>query len=68
MIGMNRSLPNSMSRTPRRFLLLPEESQGTPGRGLRIRRYRLTSVARTGPSAPSELRGSWESPAGRAAV
>ncbi|HWX43949.1 MAG TPA: hypothetical protein VNY52_01340 [Solirubrobacteraceae bacterium] len=63
---MNRSLPNSTSRTPRRFLLLPEESHDTPGRGLRIRRYRLASVAqRTGPAGSSELRGSWESSAGK---
>ncbi len=43
---MNRSLSNSMPSTPRRFLLLPEESLETPGRGPRIRRYRLASVAR----------------------
>ncbi|HEV3321765.1 MAG TPA: hypothetical protein VG147_06170 [Solirubrobacteraceae bacterium] len=49
---MTRSLSNSMPSTPRRFLLLPEESLATPGRGPRIRRYRLASVARrSGPGA-----------------
>lgn len=43
---MTRSLMHSMQTTPRRFLLLPEESLATPGRGPRIRRYRLASVAR----------------------
>jgi hypothetical protein len=51
MLAMNRSLTNSMPSTPRRFLLLPEEALDTPGRGPRIRRYRLASVARrSGPA------------------
>jgi hypothetical protein len=49
---MTRSLSNSMPSTPRRFLLLPEESLNAPGRGPRIRRYRLASVARrSGPGS-----------------
>ncbi len=49
---MTRSLSHSMPSTPRRFLLLPEESLDTPGRGPRIRRYRLASLARrSGPGA-----------------
>ncbi len=35
-----------MASTPRRFLLLPEESVDVPSQGPRIRRYRLSSVAR----------------------
>jgi hypothetical protein len=49
---MTRSLSNTMPNTPRRFLLLPEESLDAPGRGPRIRRYRLASVARR--SGPAE--------------
>jgi hypothetical protein len=49
---MTRSLSHSMPSTPRRFLLLPDESLAAPGRGPRIRRYRLASVARrSGPGA-----------------
>ncbi|HXB63447.1 MAG TPA: hypothetical protein VNV42_01095 [Solirubrobacteraceae bacterium] len=45
-----------MPSTPRRFLLLPEEALDTPGRGPRIRRYRLASVARrSGPGAGDRL-------------
>ena len=46
MIAMNPSSLNSSSASPRRFILLPEES--VDGRGQRppIRRYYLSSVGR----------------------
>ncbi|MGA9283881.1 MAG: hypothetical protein WBV85_00405 [Solirubrobacteraceae bacterium] len=36
-----------MATSPRRFLLLPEAAEDVPGQGVRIRRYRLTSVGRS---------------------
>jgi hypothetical protein len=45
-LAMNTSPANSMASPPRRFVLLPEESMDAPSQGVRIRRYRLTSVAR----------------------
>ena len=46
MIDMNRPTPTS-STIPRRFLLLPEQEAEVTGQGVRIRRYRLTSVGRS---------------------
>jgi len=44
MPDMNTYTPNQISS--RRFLLLPEEQAQQSRRGMRIRRYRLTSVSR----------------------
>jgi hypothetical protein len=59
MLLMNRPISNSIT-PPRRFLLLPEEEAVVSGQGVRIRRYRLTSVGRsqgldrkTSPRVPS---------------
>ena len=46
MLAMNRPASNSSVTSPRRFLLLPEESVDGPSPGPRIRRYQLTSVGR----------------------
>ena len=43
---MNRSGLNVSISSPRRFLLLPQESVDGPSQGPRIRRYKLTSVGR----------------------
>jgi hypothetical protein len=44
MLAMDRSLLKTNISSPRRFLLLPQESVDGPGQGPRIRRYQLTSV------------------------
>ena len=60
MVYMNRPNSNSMATPPRRFLLLPEDAADVPGQGVRIRRYRLTSVGRShGLDRPPA--GGWES-------
>jgi hypothetical protein len=46
MVTMNRSDFNAGTSSPRRFLLLPQESVDGPSQGPRIRRYKLTSVGR----------------------
>jgi hypothetical protein len=48
MLSMNRSATNSSVSSPRRFILLPEESVDAPKSGPRIRRYQLTSVGQGG--------------------
>jgi len=48
MLTMNRSATNSSVSSPRRFILLPEESVDAPHNGPRIRRYQLTSVGQGG--------------------
>jgi len=45
LVFMNRPAPKNV-RSPRRFLLLPQESVDGPGNGPRIRRYQLSSVGR----------------------
>ncbi len=45
LVSMNRP-PLKNVRSPRRFLLLPQESVDGPGNGPRIRRYQLSSVGR----------------------
>jgi hypothetical protein len=44
---MNRSAAKSSVSPPRRFILLPEETAVAMPHGARIRRYSLTSIART---------------------
>ena len=46
MLTMNRSVFTANVSSPRRFLLLPQESVDGPSQGPRIRRYQLTSVGR----------------------
>jgi len=46
LLNMNRPASKPSLATPRRFLLLPEESVDGPSRGPRIRRYQLASVGR----------------------
>jgi hypothetical protein len=46
MLDMNRSGLHVSISSPRRFLLLPQESVDGPSQGPRIRRYKLTSVGR----------------------
>jgi hypothetical protein len=46
MLSMNSSDFNLNISSPRRFLLLPQESVDGPSQGPRIRRYKLTSVGR----------------------
>jgi hypothetical protein len=46
MTPMQSSSPSNPSASPRRFILLPEESVDGHGQRPRIRRYRLTSVGR----------------------
>jgi len=46
MLAMNRPDLKASSSSPRRFLLLPQESVDGPSQGPRIRRYKLTSVGR----------------------
>jgi hypothetical protein len=46
MLTMHRPVLNANISSPRRFLLLPQESVDDPGQGPRIRRYQLTSVGR----------------------
>jgi hypothetical protein len=54
MLVMNRPISNPTPH-PRRLLLLPEEEATVvSGQGVRIRRYRLTSVGR----APHDVRTS----------
>jgi len=43
---VNRSVLSANLSSPRRFLLLPQESVDAPSQGPRIRRYQLTSVGR----------------------
>jgi len=44
MLAVNRTAANSNVSSPRRFILLPEESADAPPNGPRVRRYQLTSV------------------------
>jgi hypothetical protein len=44
MLLMNRSAANTSVSSPRRFILLPEETVDAPHDGPRIRRYQLTSL------------------------
>jgi hypothetical protein len=46
MPAMTRSVLTANVLSPRRFLLLPQESVDGPSQGPRIRRYQLTSVGR----------------------
>jgi len=44
MLAMNRIAANSIVSSPRRFILLPEDSADGRSQGRRIRRYQLTSL------------------------
>jgi hypothetical protein len=44
MLAMDRIAANSIVSSPRRFILLPEDSSGGKSQGRRIRRYQLTSL------------------------
>jgi hypothetical protein len=46
MTSMNRAILSAKLTSPRRFLLLPQESVDVPTQGPRIRRYQLASVGR----------------------
>jgi len=46
MVSMNRAVLSANLSSPRRFLLLPQESVDGPSQGPRIRRYQLASVGR----------------------
>jgi hypothetical protein len=46
MLAMNRSAANSSDSSPRRFILLPEETADGVASRPRIRRYQLTRVGR----------------------
>jgi hypothetical protein len=46
MPAMNPPAANSIVRSPRRFVLLPEQGEDVSSRGPRMRRYRLASVGR----------------------
>jgi len=64
MVSVNRTAAKTSVASPRRFILLPEDSAGGAAHGPRIRRYKLTAVCTGVTSRRGAVRGSELSTAG----